>query len=237
MPMTRPDAARVAEVRAGDVTAFADLYRLHVGAVRRVVADQIRDPESIADVVQDTFARALEHLPSLRDADRFRPWLLSIARHTATDHLRAGSRIKPLDQEQAEAIEATGPGPESLAELRELADQVQGCVAGLSRRDATAVAMVTHLGFSPSQVAAALGLTPGAAKVVVHRARRRLRHALTLQLLVRQPALACDEFRLLLAADSLAAAKHLDDCAKCIDAAATEVVPFQAIDVLSQRPH
>jgi RNA polymerase sigma factor (sigma-70 family) len=236
--MMRPDAARVADVRAGDVTAFADLYRLHVGAVRRVVADQIRDSESIADVVQDTFARALEHLDSLRDAERFRPWLLSIARHTATDHLRSGSRIRALDQEQAEAIEATGPGPESLAELRELADQVQGCVAGLSRRDATAVAMVTHLGFSPVQVAAALGLTPGAAKVVVHRARRRLRHALTLQLLVRQPGLACEDFRLLLPQDSLAAAKHLDDCEICIEAAATEVIPFQAIvAVPPPQPH
>ena len=68
-------------------------------------------------------------------------------------------------------------------------------MAGLSPRDAAAVTMVTQLGFAPGQVAAALGVTPGAAKVIVHRARRRLRNALALQLMVQQPGLACEEFQ------------------------------------------
>lgn len=126
-----------------------------------------------------------------------------------------------------EATADTGRGPGSLAELRELAQQVQGCVTGLSQRDATAVAMVTHLGFTPEQVAGALGLTPGAAKVVVHRARRRLRHALVLQVMVRQPDLACPELQKLLEADPLGAAKHVETCQACVDSAASEVMAFE----------
>ena len=145
-------------------------------------------------------------------------------------------RLTTLDENDDDILASSGPGPESLAELRELADQVQGCVAGLSKRGATAVAMVTHLGFTPAQVADALGVTPGAAKVIVHRARRRLRHALTLQLMVRQPSLACEAFQGLLAdGDSVAASKHLEDCTVCIDAAGAEVVPFQMVADTPQR--
>jgi RNA polymerase sigma factor (sigma-70 family) len=220
------DAALVAQVLAGNVDAFAELYRTHVGDVRRVVAEHVREREAAADAVQDTFARALEHLPSLRDHDRFRPWLLSIARHAATDRLRSGRRLTGLDDGDADAIATSEPGPELVAELRELAEHVRGCIAGLTQRDATAIVMVTHLGFTPDQVGAAFGLSHGAAKVLVHRARRRLRHAIMLQLMVRQSRLGCEEFRSLLPADPLAAGRHLDGCTDCINAAAKEVSGF-----------
>ncbi len=196
-------------------------------AVRRVAYHLVNDADSTADAVQDTFARALQHLDDLREPDRFRPWLLSIARHAATDQLRARKRLTSLDENQEESVVSSGPGPESVAEVRELAEMVQGCVAGLSKRDAAAVTMVTQLGFTPAQVAEALGVTPGAAKVIVHRARRRLRNALALQLMVKQPSLACDEFRRLLEEDPVAGSKHIESCDTCLEAASAEVIPFE----------
>lgn len=233
--LVRTDAELVAAVRSGNSHAFADLYREHVDSVRRVAFNLVGDADATADAVQDTFARALQHLDDLRKADRFRPWLLAIARHAATDQLRARKRLAVLDGTHGEALVASGPGPESEAEVRELADQVQGCVAGLSRRDATAVTMVTQLGFTPSQVADALGVSQGAAKVIVHRARRRLRNALTLQLMVKQPSLACDEFQKLLLDDPLRASKHIEGCQACVDAAAAHVVPVGTATDVSER--
>lgn len=226
---TRSDAELVAAVRSGDVTSFAELYRLHADAVRRVAYRRIGNTDAAADVVQDTFAQALQHLPELRKPDRFRSWLLAIADHAATDQLRARRSLDPLDESYEELVTATGPGPESLAELKELAEMVEGYVAGLSQRDATAVAMVAHLGFSITQVADALGVTAGAAKVIVHRARRRLRHALTLEILVRQPRLACGELRVLLETDLLAAHRHTKACEACFQNAGAEVLPFQMV--------
>ena len=173
----RPDGLLVTAVLAGDSGAFDELYRAHVGAVRAVARSHVRDGDTVSDIVQDTFARALQHLDNLRDTDRFRPWLLSIARHASVDQLRAGKREIALDTEQAEALVSRDATPDDLAELHDLADTVQGCVTGLSQRDATAVAMVTQLGFTPAQVGSALGVSSGAAKVIVHRARRRLRSA------------------------------------------------------------
>ena len=104
---------------------------------------------------------------------------------------------------------------------------MKGCVAGLSTRDATAIVMVTQLGFTPEQVAGALGLTAGATKVLLHRARRRMRHALVLQVMVRQPDLACPELKHLVEDDPLAAVRHVETCETCISRAATEVMTFQ----------
>ncbi len=235
-PPAPTDVELVAAVRSGDPHAFEQLYRRHLDAVRRVAYQVVGDTETSRDVVQDAFARAFQHLPELREPERFRPWLLSIARHAATDHLRARRRLTPLDDED-ETLASADPSPESLAELKELTEQVEGCLAGLSHRDATAVAMVAHLGFTPDQVAGALGISPGAAKVVVHRARRRLRHALAVELIERQPSLACEEFAdLLVAEDSLVASKHIEHCQLCLDAAAAEVLPFQLPSDVSAAP-
>jgi RNA polymerase sigma-70 factor (ECF subfamily) len=231
--LDRSDAELVAAVRSGDARAFADLYREHVDAVRRVAYHLVGDSDATADAVQDTFASALQHLDDLREPERFRPWLLAIARHAATDQLRARKRVAALDHTHDDLLAATGPGPESVAEIRELADLVQGCVAGLSTRDAAAVTMVTQLGFTPAQVADALGVTQGAAKVIVHRARRRLRNALALQLMVEQPGLACEEFQKLLADDPLAASKHIGSCVTCLDRAGAEVIPC---DLAAEAP-
>jgi RNA polymerase sigma factor (sigma-70 family) len=223
----RSDAELVAAVRSGDTEAFSELYRAHAGAVRAVAASQINDREAVADVVQDTFFRALRNLASLQDPARFRPWLLSIARNLATDQLRARGKMPVFDEPATYEVPDSRPGPVFLTELSELAEQVKGCVAGLSTRDATAIVMVTQLGFTPEQVAGALGLTHGAAKVLLHRARRRMRHALVLQVMVGQPDLACPDLQLLVKEDPLAAAKHVETCETCISRAASEVMAFE----------
>jgi RNA polymerase sigma factor (sigma-70 family) len=226
-PRQEPSSDRplVVAVLAGDTTAFDVLYRAHVAAVRAVARSHVRDADTVADIVQDTFTRALQKLSDLRDLDRFRPWLLSIARHAAVDQIRAGHRVISLDADRADALVSGDASPGDLVELGELAERVRGCVSGLSQRDATAVALVTQFGFTPAQVAAALGVTPGAAKVIVHRARRRLRRALMLELLVQQPQLGCAVFHSIDATDPAAASRHLDDCPLCLASAGAELMP------------
>lgn len=225
---TRTDGELVELTLKGDATAFATLYRANVGAVRRVVHDNVGNREVAAELVQEVFARALERLASLREPDRFRPWLLTIARHAVVDQHRFRGR-NPVDSLESESVKEPaqkGPSTEEVAELTELADLVAGCVAGLSRRDATAIALVTHLGFSPADVAAALGVTPGAAKVIVHRARQRLRDALALELMVRRQGPSCEEFSGLDPSDMVALARHLRSCPSCADQVVAEIALY-----------
>lgn len=235
--VTAGDRALVDAVRAGDAEAFSALYRAHVGAVRAAVRDNVHDPEGVADVVQDTFARALERLPSLRDPDRFRPWLLSIARHAAIDQRRGRQRSKIDDDADTGEMQSAEPDPGELAELSELAELVNGCVGGLSTRDATAISLVTRFGFAPADVAVALDISIGAAKVVVHRARRRLRDALTLELNVRSNALACATLaRLCDDNDLLNAARHVRACDVCVGTALSELALYDMNGQPAQSP-
>ena len=224
-PPRKSDQELVEAVRSGGSREFAELYRAHVGTVRAVAASRVGDdPEAVADVVQETFLRALYSLGGLHDTTRLRAWLSAIARNLATDHLRHRRRLVALDEPYALDLADTRPGPLHLAELSDLARRVQGCVAGLSRRDATAIALVTHFGFGASEVAGALGLSANAAKVMLHRARLRLRQALVLQVMVSQPDLACPELRRILAEEPSDAARHVQHCDQCISTAANEVV-------------
>ena len=216
----------MARARAGDQSAFSALYERHRATVRKVAAAYVRRPEIVADIVQDTFVRALEKLPSLRDPSLFRPWLLAIARHSAVDHGRKAVRDVALDQESVEGVPADDAAPDEAFALAELARQVTTAIDGLSGRDAATIALVPHLGFRSNEVAAALGVSTGAAKVTVHRARRRLRAALSLQALEREPELACEVMRTALARNRAAAVRHLDGCTVCLAAASAEVTAF-----------
>jgi RNA polymerase sigma-70 factor (ECF subfamily) len=175
------DAALVARALAGADAddAFVALYRRHVGAVRRALADNVRDRERREDLAQETFTRALAKLATLRDGARFRPWVLQIARNAAIDDLRARSqvRLEPIEDE-SELAASNDDRPALVAEAQSLAFAIEASMATLSARDAAALSMVAHHGFGPAEVAAALDVSYGNAKVVLHRARSRLRAAL-----------------------------------------------------------
>ena len=214
----------VERARSGDGVAFDALYRSHVAGVEAVVRAHLHGAPAVDDVVQETFVRALEGMDRLADADQFRPWLYAIARHVAIDHHRAQAKTRQAEEDEEARVPDPALGPEVLAELCELSKLVRGCVVGLSRRDAVAIDLVTYFGFSPAEVGAALGITAGAAKVAVHRARRRLRDALVLELMVRRRGAGCADLAALLEAeDLLAGARHVRSCERCVEVASDEV--------------
>lgn len=223
------DGELVEAVRAGDTAAFSELYRAHAGAVHRVAAAMLNDPAAAGDVVQEAFVRALEQISSLRDPERFRPWLLSIARHCAVDFLRQRQRAGSLADVDAEHLRDQAGGPDAVAELSELAGLLKRSMVALSTRDATAVFLVSQLGYAPAEVAKVLGVSVGAAKVVVHRARRRLRDALMMEVLVRRQAGGCAVLQdRVEAGDAAGAGRHLRACGECAAAAKDELQLFDA---------
>jgi RNA polymerase sigma-70 factor (ECF subfamily) len=224
------DAALVRAVRDGDIGAFQALYHAHVRVVEGVIARHIHDRQLVADGVQEAFARALQRLDTLQQPDRFRSWLLSIARNVAIDLRRVSGRTSYLSEEAADQLPACSIGPAEAAELAELSRLIAGGVAGLLPRDAIALALTTRLGFDTEDVAAALDLRPGAARVLLHRARRRLGDVLRLQLLVKRQGPGCADFRQAMDGDdTAAAARHVHGCLECLDAADREVNLYAAV--------
>lgn len=177
------DSGLVLAARQGDEAAFSELYGRHVGAVRLAVSDHVSDGASQEDLVQETFIRALAALEQLQDMEKFRPWLLQIARHAAIDERRRRSAIvlDSMNEETAPELVSRDPGPVELSELQDLAGRVRSGLARMSSRDALVLSLSVQFGFGPRDIADALGITVNNAKVVLHRARRRLRLAIELE--------------------------------------------------------
>jgi RNA polymerase sigma factor (sigma-70 family) len=223
------DAHLVELARLGDHAAFTDLYRRFLPLVQSTARAHLKDSDLAADAVQETFVRALQSLPRLANLNRFRPWLVSIARHVAIDYARGAARTTAWDPALSDAIPDEAPDSDIQAQIEELAQLVRGCVGGLSRRDATVVSLIARLGFTPSELAAALGTSPSTAKVIAHRARQRLRDALVLELMVRRRGSGCAEFaRLMDDGQTIKTARHVRTCPDCLKAAAEDVTAYDS---------
>jgi RNA polymerase sigma-70 factor, ECF subfamily len=216
----------VRRATTGDERAFAALVQATTPSVRTVLRQYVRQSEDIDDLVQEVYLRALQRLHTLQDVGRFKAWLYSIARNAGLDHVRRVQRrpVSAIEDEPFEVRDA-GPGPDELAEVRELSEQVRNGAARLSARDSTMLAMVTQLGFTPTDVAGALGMSQTAAKVAVHRARQRLRNAMLFEQTASPApaASACHERDAHLAAGQLIeAAVHVRSCTRCSGRARTD---------------
>lgn len=161
-----------------DRAAFDCLHQRYERVVRSVVRGEGTARADVDDVVQEAFTLAWRRIESLQDPARFRPWLLQITRRVVIDHARRLKRRPILDSDDDTTLgllPSSFANPEEIAELSDLAGRLSIGIDGLSRRDATAITLAVSFGFGPLEIAEALGTTPGAAKVVLHRARKRLR--------------------------------------------------------------
>jgi RNA polymerase sigma factor (sigma-70 family) len=82
------DQSLVSAARAGDVTAFTALCRLHSPRLLRTVRQITRNHEDAEDAVQDAFMRAFVHLKSFDGRAQFATWLTRIALNSALMILR-----------------------------------------------------------------------------------------------------------------------------------------------------
>jgi RNA polymerase sigma factor (sigma-70 family) len=82
------DAVLVADTLAGNREAFGALYDRHARMVRAVVLGVSGDWSAVEDMTQECFLRGYRKLATLRDAARFGPWIVGIARQVARERRR-----------------------------------------------------------------------------------------------------------------------------------------------------
>ena len=77
--LSSSDGDLVVRAQAGDRSALASLVTRHVGSVRACVLAVLGPTSDLDDLVQEALVRGVDGLSSLRDPDRFGPWLRGIA--------------------------------------------------------------------------------------------------------------------------------------------------------------
>jgi RNA polymerase sigma-70 factor (ECF subfamily) len=169
VPETDDERELVERAAAGDLDAFAELVRAYERRVTSVLYRLLDDRRDVEEATQDVFVQAWRNLGRFRGHAQLFTWLYQIAVNEALMRRR---RKRPDVQELDDRL-ASAPDPEpGLRELlvREL--------AALPFEHRAAVVLRDVEGLSNAEVAEALGISVGAAKSRIHRARMQIRDAL-----------------------------------------------------------
>ena len=173
----RTDAALVGAARDGCGDAFAELYDRHRARVAGVCARRLPAAE-VDDVVQEAFVRAWQRLDDLDEPSCFGPWVRSIAVRAAADHVRTHRRTYAAPGGVAARVaEDEATEVEERLDRRARARRVVASLPELGPRDRRALWLRDALGAPIPDVASELGLTEASTRVMLTRARRRLRDA------------------------------------------------------------
>jgi len=148
---------------------FDSLYREHAPAVHRFVLALSGDAAAADDVTAETFVRVWSTRDRIRH-ETVRAFLFTIARRLWLQGVRGRWRARPLVDEHLDR----SPDPEARAASRVEWERMRRRLARLDLDDRAALLMRADA-LSYEEIARVLDISAGAAKVRVHRARKRLR--------------------------------------------------------------
>jgi len=151
--------------------ALTWLYSHYSEDVYRFLLYLSGDQALAEDITSEVFIRVWDAPEPTRIATA-RAYLLVIARNLFLNEIRRRARHPSLDERMADAA----PGPERSAERNAALGEVQQALQQLPEADRAALLMRALHQLSYREIGAALHLSPGAARVRVHRARLKLSH-------------------------------------------------------------
>src|SRR6202023_3816050 len=146
------DATLVDRLLHKDVGAFEELYDRHSRIVYALVVRILQQAPTAEEVVQDVFLQLWRNAARYQSTrGPFVPWLLTLARNRALDHLRLKSeRQRRLEDQSEEPIAIAGAPPEyekALDEKRR-AERIRELMAALSPQQKKAIEMAYFEGLS-----------------------------------------------------------------------------------------
>jgi RNA polymerase sigma-70 factor, ECF subfamily len=197
------DAALVAALRAGDEAAFTALVDANHSAMLRVAMQHVASRAVAEEVVQEAWVGILRGLDRFEERASLRTWMLRIVANLAKTRGVRERRVVPfsslagdddaptVDPSRFEAQShpewpghwASPPNPwdasaERLLLGREAQELIAGVIAELPERQRQVIELRDVEGFPAEEVCELLGLSEGNQRVLLHRARGRVRAAL-----------------------------------------------------------
>jgi RNA polymerase sigma-70 factor (ECF subfamily) len=160
----------VRRAATGDDVAFTRIVAEHHPDMVKVCVAITGDVGISEEAVQAAWGLAWRRLPSLRDADRLRPWLVSIAANQARDAVRRQRRRRVVELDLAEDVLGAGDpaGRSGDIDLRRAMDS-------LDPEDRALVALRYVAGLDSFELARGLGMSPSGVRARLARILDRLR--------------------------------------------------------------
>ena len=187
-------------LRAGDRAAFATLVTRHGGSLLRLAMSFVRDRSIAEELVQDTWVSALDHLDGFEGRASLRTWLFHIVANKARTRIVREGRSVPFsalgkqDEGDDPAVSPDRfdergqwkdpPGlwseenPERLAHGAETREAIERAIAALPETQRAVITLRDVEGLETEEICNLLGVTVSNQRVLLHRARAKVRQTL-----------------------------------------------------------
>lgn len=166
---------------ANSFFGFEKAYVSYRGMIYGHVLKMVRSEPDAEDLTVTAFEKAMRAWDRRPPEDELRPWLFRIATNACLDELRRRQRMKWRPWDLFASVfhpsQISPDNPEQDALRGERADLVHDALAKLAPRDRAALVMRECYGLSNEEVGKALNLSRDGAKMMLFRARDRLRAA------------------------------------------------------------
>jgi RNA polymerase sigma-70 factor, ECF subfamily len=198
------DERLVAALRGGDAEAFATLVDRHSAAMIRVAMAYVPSRAAAEEAVQETWIAVIRGIDGFEGRASLKTWIFRILTNVA---MRSGSRERrsvpfsalaeaedtgepsvdpdrflPADHAlypgHWAAMPARWPTPEEGLLAGETREVIAGAIAALPPAQRTVIALRDVEGWSAEEVCAALQISDGNQRILLHRARSRVRNAI-----------------------------------------------------------
>jgi len=197
-PLPAAEGRELAALRAGDEEAFLALVNRHHRAMIHVASLYVKSTATAEEVVQETWVGVLRGLHRFEGRSSLKSWIFGIlvncARSRAARDVRSvplsslerewedeGPSVSPdrfLDDDHRLAgnwAEPPQPWPDARVESREMLALVQEALATLPEAQRTVMSLRDVDGWESGEVCELLGISEGNQRVLLHRARSRVR--------------------------------------------------------------
>ena len=170
----------VTAARDGDRKAFDELVRATYADTYTLALRLTGNEEDARDVVQDAYIRAFRGLGQFRGDARFSTWMYRITANCANTHLakRSRHRHEVLDEADPLADDRPSADPQLQADASALRVRLTDALEALPPKLRQVVVLRDIYDLPHEAIAAELGISETAAKVRLHRARKKLREDL-----------------------------------------------------------
>jgi RNA polymerase sigma-70 factor (ECF subfamily) len=190
------DSATVAALRRGDGAAFAALVKLHQPSFLRIARVWVRDASAAGEVVQAAWLAALESIDRFEGRSSLRTWIFTILANRARTRAVREARNLPfsaIGEQDSPTVDPAAFGrdgmwrsapprldcdPETNLLTGELRSHILGAVDELPDHMRAVITLRDIVGMSPQEVSDILEISDGNQRVILHRARAKLRTAL-----------------------------------------------------------
>ena len=185
---SRPSLPSLDQLRAGDEAAYEKLVSVFSPWMQHVARKHVHSAGLAEDIVQETWLAVLRELDTFQGRSSLKTWIFQILVNQAKSAGRRERRVIAVDPFDhciglpgasanwpSAGMAASVARPEDLVIADEAARTILAAVAKLPPRDAEIIILRDIQGLSAPEAAEQLGISSGNQRVLLHRARARLR--------------------------------------------------------------